>query len=134
LKYLLDTSTCIGLINDKYPVRSRLTRAERSGGEFYISAVSVFELSREIGKGSPDPEAQLLEAFLSGPVTILALEEEDARAASYVESALRNDVKTEASDALIAGQALARKMVLVRVGTSTVVGVKGLNSQDWGKP
>src|SRR5580698_5582869 len=113
MRYLLDTSTCIGLINDKYPVRIRLARAQRSGGEFFVSVVSVFELSRDLSKGSGDKDAQLLETFLSGPVTVLPLEEEDARAASYVESALEGSTTSEISYALIAGQALARRMIFV---------------------
>jgi predicted nucleic acid-binding protein len=132
LKYLLDTATCIGLINGKYPVRARLTRAQESGGEFFVSAVSIFELSRELGKGTGD--SHLLETFLSGPVTVLALEAEDARAASYIEGALNGTGPADSSEALIAGQALARGMVLVGVGATALSQVKGLASQDWGKP
>lgn len=132
MKYLLDTATCIGLINGKYPVRARLTRAQESGGEFFVSAVSIFELSRELGKGTGD--SHLLETFLSGPVTVLALEAEDARAASYIEGALNGTGPADSSEALIAGQALARGMVLVGVGATALSQVKGLASQDWGKP
>ena len=132
MKYLLDTATCIGLINSKYPVRARLTRAQESGGEFFVSAVSIFELSRELGKGTGD--SHLLETFLSGPVTVLALEAEDARAASYIEGALNGTGPADSSEALIAGQALARGMVLVGVGATALSLVKGLASQDWGKP
>jgi len=134
VKYLLDTATCICLINDKYPVRSRLNRAQQSGGEFFVSAISVFELSRELARGAEDKDGQLLEAFLSGPVAVLAVEEQDARAASYIEVALDGAMTTDAKAALVAGQALARKMVLVGVGTSALSQVKGLTSQDWGKP
>jgi predicted nucleic acid-binding protein len=132
LKYLLDTATCIGLINGKYPVRARLTRAQESGGDFFVSAVSIFELSRELGKGTGD--SHLLETFLSGPVTVLALEAEDARAASYIEGALNGTGPPDSSEALIAGQALARGMVLVGIGATALSQVKGLASQDWGKP
>jgi tRNA(fMet)-specific endonuclease VapC len=132
LQYLLDTATCIGLINDRYPVRSRLNRAQRSGGEFFVSTVSIFELSRELGKEAGD--SQLLETFLAGPVGILALEEEDARAASYIEGALNGTGPSGSSEALIAGQALARRMVLVGVGATALSQIKGLASQDWGKP
>lgn len=134
MQYLLDTSTCLSLINDKYPVRARLTRAQRSGGKFFVSAVSVFELSRELAKGTGDGDAQLLETFLSGPVAVLALEEADARAASYIEGALNGASPADSSEALVAGQALARRMVLVGVGASAMSRVKGLSSQDWGKP
>jgi predicted nucleic acid-binding protein len=133
MRYLLDTSTCIGLINDKYPVRIRLARAQRSGGEFFVSVVSVFELSRDLSKGSGDKDAQLLETFVSGPVTVLPLEEEDARAASYVESALEGSTTSEISYALIAGQALARRMIFVGVGASQMLEIKGLTRQDWGE-
>lgn len=132
MKYLLDTATCIGLINDKYPVRARLNRAQRGGGEFFVSTVSIFELSRELGKESGD--SQVLETFLSGPVGILALEEEDARAASYIEGALNGAGPSGSSEALVAGQALARRMVLVGVGATALSQVKGLSCQDWGKP
>jgi predicted nucleic acid-binding protein len=115
-------------------VRARLTRAKRDGGEFFVSAVSVFELSRELSMGTGDTEAQLLETFLSGPVTVLALEEQDARAASYIEAALDDPSHADSSKALVAGQALARQMVLVGVEAPQMVRVKGLTSQDWGKP
>jgi tRNA(fMet)-specific endonuclease VapC len=132
LRYLLDTATCIGLINGKYPVRARLTGALESGGEFFVSAVSIFELSRELGKGTGD--SHLLETFLSGPVAVLALDAEDARAASYIEGALNGTGPANTSEALIAGQALARGMVLVGIGATALSQIKGLASQDWGKP
>ena len=132
MRYLLDTATCIGLINGRYPVRARLTRAQDSGGEFFVSAVSIFELSRDLGKGTGD--SQLLETFLAGPVVVLALEEKDARAANYIEGALNGAGPADSSEALIAGQALARNMVLVGIGATALSQIKGLASQDWGKP
>lgn len=132
MQYLLDTATCIGLINDRHPVRSHLSRAQQSGGEFFVSAVSIFELSRELGKGTGD--SHLLETFLSGPVAVLALDAKDARAASYIEGALNGTGPADSSEALIAGQALARSMVLVGIGATALSQVKGLASQDWGKP
>jgi predicted nucleic acid-binding protein len=134
LKYLLDTSTCIALIQDKYPVRTRLTRAMRSGGECFVSAVSVFELSRQFAKGPSDADGQLLATFLSGPVVVLALEQDDARAASFIEATWVGATILSSSEMLVAGQALARQMVLVGFGASSLAGVQGLTSQDWGKP
>ena len=135
MKYLLDSSTCLAVIEDRYPVRLRLMRAQHSGGELFVSAVSVFELSRELAGGAGEGHAQLLETFLAGPASVLALEEDDARAAVFIESNLKASSRAlNHTDFLVAGQALARRMTLVNVGASPLGKIKGLACQDWGKP
>jgi tRNA(fMet)-specific endonuclease VapC len=79
--------------------------------------------------------AQRLETFLAGPVTVLAFEDEDSRAAGSIRDELELSGKPMgAYDVLIAGQALARQLTLVTANVSEFSRVKGLLSQDWAKP
>jgi tRNA(fMet)-specific endonuclease VapC len=121
------------VLQGKHPVRERLLRAQRNGGVLYVSAVSVFELSRELARSPAEDHRQLLEAFLAGPAMVLALEETDARAAVFAEATLHGETRLlVASDFLIAGQALARGMTLVGIGPSPLDNVEGLRRENWG--
>ena len=134
MNYLLDTSVCIALINGKpNAVRVRLEKAQALGAGLLVSSVAAFELWYGVGKSSrPEMNARRVEAFLAGPVTLLAFDEEDARVAG----ALRAQLETEgrpigAYDLLIAGQALRRKLTLVTSNVSEFGRVKGLIWENW---
>jgi tRNA(fMet)-specific endonuclease VapC len=79
--------------------------------------------------------AQRLETFLSGPVMVLPFEDEDSRASGSIRAMLEVSGKPiGAYDLLIAGQALARELILVTTNVSEFSRVKGLSWQDWAKP
>ncbi len=78
---------------------------------------------------------QRFEALLSSTVIALPFNNEDSRAAGSIRAALEAAGKPiGAYDYLIAGQALARQLILVTANVSEFSRVKGLSWQDWAKP
>jgi tRNA(fMet)-specific endonuclease VapC len=137
VSYLLDTNACIALINvTSAAVRGRFLRAVSGGAQIYVSSVVAFELWYGVAKSvHRASDTQRLEAFLAGPITLLPLEEEDARVAGSIRAALQaSGTPIGAYDVLIAGQALARQLTLVTANVSEFSRVKGLSWQDWAEP
>ena len=136
MNYLLDTNACIALINRRSSaVRSRFQKAISGGARIYVSSVVTLELWYGVAKSvRQDLNTQRLEAFLAGPIISLPLEEQDARVAGSVRAALQaSGTPIGAYDLLIAGQAMARQLVLVTANVSEFSRVKGLSWQDWAK-
>ena len=136
MTYLLDTNACIALINAKpLSVRARLQKALDGGARAAVSTVAVFELWYGVVKSArPAFNAERVRIFLSGPLTLLPLEEGDARAAGEIRAALEAVGRPMgAYDLLLAGQASHRKFTLVTANTKEFVRVRGLLCEDWAK-
>jgi tRNA(fMet)-specific endonuclease VapC len=134
--YLLDTNVCIALIkNTSSLVRSRLQKASHAGGRVYVSSVVTFELWYGVANSARIAfNTERLETFLSGLVTVLPFNDNDARAAGSIRATLEISGKIIGPyDLLIAGQALARHLTLVTANVSEFSRVKGLCWQDWAK-
>jgi tRNA(fMet)-specific endonuclease VapC len=137
VNYLLDTNACIALINrTSVAVRNRSQKALSHGGQLCVSSVVTFELWYGVAKSVRQVHnAQQLETFLAGPIVLLPLDDEDARIAGSIRTALQaSGTPIGAYDYLIAGQALARQFTLVTANVSEFSRVKGLSWQDWAKP
>jgi tRNA(fMet)-specific endonuclease VapC len=137
VNYLLDTNACVALINrTSVAVRSRFQKALSGGSQIYVSSVVAFELWYGVAKSVHRAfNTQRLEAFLAGPISMLPLDDEDARAAGLIRAVLQaSGTPIGAYDLLIAGQALARQLTLVTVNVTEFSRVKGLSWQDWAKP
>jgi len=136
VNYLLDTTACIALINDKAPaIRTRLQKALAADAKVLVSSVAAFELWYGVAKSArPETNAQLLETFFGGPVSLLAFEPEDAKVAGRVRASLEAVGKPiGAYDLLIAGQALRRQLTLITANRREFGRVKGLEWEDWAK-
>jgi tRNA(fMet)-specific endonuclease VapC len=136
VNYLLDTNACIALINGKpASVRAQFQTAVAAGSQVFVPAMVAFELWYGVAKSSrPESNAQRVETFFAGPVTCLAFEDEDAKAAGSVSAALEVAGRPiGAYDVLIAGQALQRQMTLVTANVAEFSRVAGLVWQDWAK-
>lgn len=137
MNYLLDTNACIALINGTpASVRSHFQKANRGNSQIYVSSVVTFELWYGVAKSTRIAlNTQRLQTFLSGPIGVLPFDDEDAGAAGSIRAALEVLSKPiGAYDVLIAGQALARQLVLVTANVAEFSRVKGLSWQDWAKP
>ena len=137
MNYLLDTNTCIALINGKPDaVRSRLRTAIARRGKVFVSSIVAFELWNGVAKSSqPEANRQRLGAFFAGPIALLGFDEEDAQSAGAIRAALEVLGKPiGAYDLLIAGQAVQRKFTLVTANARKFARVKGLAWQDWSRP
>ncbi|MGB7601783.1 MAG: type II toxin-antitoxin system VapC family toxin [Candidatus Sulfotelmatobacter sp.] len=133
MDYLLDTNACIALINGAPKlVRNRFQKAVR-GSRIYVPSIVTFELWHGVAKSTRVLlNTQRLEIFLSGPVTVLSLEEEDSRVSASIRAELeKSGTPIGAYDVLIAGQALARQLTLITANISKFSRVTGLSWQDW---
>ena len=136
MDYLLDTNACIALINGKpASVRTRFQKAADTDATIYVSSIVSFELWYGVEKSSlKEFNAKRLKTFFSGPITVLAFDDEDARIAGVIRAALEVSGKPiGAYDLLIAGQALRLKLTLVTANISEFARVKGLIWQDWAR-
>ncbi len=137
MNYLLDTNACIALINgEPERVRKRFEQVTTSGTQVFVSSVVTFELWYGVAKSTrAEFSTRRLRTFLAGPVSVLPLEEADARAAGSVRAALEASGKPiGAYDVLIAGQAIHRQLTLVTANVAEFSRVRGLIWQDWAKP
>jgi tRNA(fMet)-specific endonuclease VapC len=132
--YTLDTNACIALINGRPPgVRSRFAQVQQAGNSFAVSTVVLFELRYGVAK-SQDPSASRarLEAFLAGPLEVLAFDIEDAAEAGVCRAALeRAGTPIGAYDVLIAGQARRQGLTVVTANLAEFSRIAGLTLEDW---
>lgn len=137
MDYLLDTNACIALINDNPPeVRARFQVIHESGSRILVSSIAIFELWYGVAKSSRrEFNRKRLEAFLAGPILVLAFEEDDSPVAGSLRAGLEVVGRPiGAYDLLMAGQALRHQLTLVTANVSEFSRVKGLLWQDWAKP
>ena len=136
MRCLLDTNVCIALINETpASVRARFDIEIGKGSTAHVSSVTVFELWYGISKSKRrDFNARILAGFLSGPVNLLAFDEEDARFAGGLRTELESIGRpVGAYDLLIASQALRHEMTLVTANAREFGRIKNLQWQDWTK-
>ena len=136
MTFLLDTNACIALINGKpAAVRARLKKALDGGAQVLVPAVVAFELWYGVEKSTQrQANAQRVEIFFAGPVSLLPFEDEDARVAGRVRAKLEAAGKPMgAYDLLIAGQALRHSLTLVTANAKEFARVSGLLWEDWSK-
>jgi tRNA(fMet)-specific endonuclease VapC len=134
--YLLDTNTCIALINGKpAPVRAHFQRAVAANQKLSVSSIAAFELWYGVAKSTRiQANTQALEAFFAGTLTLLSFEPQDAKAAGQIRAALEASGKPVGSyDLLIAGQALRNELTLVTANVREFSRIKGLKWEDWAK-
>jgi tRNA(fMet)-specific endonuclease VapC len=136
VSYLLDTDTCIAIIEDR-PARARrrLGEAVAAGAAIAVPTVALFELwfgvARSAPTRKPANEARLRE-FLSGPLEVLPFEAGDARLAGQIRETLRAaGTPIGAYDLLIAGQALARGFTVATSNVREFARVNGLSVANW---
>lgn len=136
MSYLLDTNTCIAIINNRpTSARRKLADALAEQAAIAISTVAAFELW--FGVAGNDPSRRLanesrLHEFLAGPLDLLPFEPGDARIAGEIRASLRAaGTPIGAYDVLIAGQALARGLSVVTSNLREFRRVAGLVCIDW---
>ena len=134
MSYLLDTNVCIAVINGRpREVVERFDREALGGAELFVSTISRFELWYGVAKSQQQEFNRIrLEIFLAGSVQLLPFGEDDPLRAGEVRALLEKQGTPVGSfDTLIAGQALARSLVLVTHNVSEFARVPGLQLEDW---
>ena len=131
MKWMLDTDTCIALIN-RQP-RELIKRLQtKAVGDVGISSITLAELRHGVAKSSRrDQNRAALDRFLL-PLDIAAFD--DLAADLY--GTVRADLETAGTpigplDTLIAGHAVSLNVVLVTHNVAEFRRVTGLRLEDW---
>jgi tRNA(fMet)-specific endonuclease VapC len=136
IEYSLDTNACIALLNgSSAPLRTMVTEALGEGSVLCVSTVVLHELWFGAAKSArPAHNAARIQAFLSGPVHVMAFDEADAHAAGEVRARLqRAGTPIGAYDTMIAGQALRRGLTVITADADDFGRVADLMWEDWAR-
>ena len=129
MRYLLDTNACIALLNGSSP--SLVDRVRRhTSSEFGLPAPVTYELYYGAFKSKyTNRNLELLDLIA---FEVVPFDATDARAAGAVRANLEAIGQPIGPlDILIAGQALARRLILVTANTQEFIRVEGLHCEDW---
>jgi len=129
MRYLLDANAVIALLNDKTSKTAQRARRERVG-DVAVSAIVAHEVF--YGAFKSRRAAQNLALVDALQFVVLEFDKEDARQAGEVRALLASKgTPIGPYDVLIAGQAVARDMILVTHNTQEFGRVMGLQIEDW---
>jgi len=129
MRYLLDANVVIALLKDTTSATARRVRRERIG-DIAISAV----VSHELFYGAFKSRRRIQNVAVIDALRFVVLEfdKEDARQAGEIRALLASEgTPIGPYDVLIAGQAVARDMILVTQNTREFERVPGLRFEDW---
>ena len=129
MRFLLDTNACIALLNQTSQALATRMR-ERLPSDIGLPAPVVFELY--YGAYKSKQTVRNLELLDRMAFETVPFDAGDARAAGAVRSQLEAAGRPIGPyDLLIAGQALARGLILVTANTREFQRVSGLDCEDW---
>lgn len=129
MRYLLDANTVIALLNDTASKPAQRARRERPG-DMAMSAIVAHELFYGAFKSRRATHNVALVDALQ--FVVLEFDKEDARQAGEVRAVLAiKGTPIGPYDVLIAGQAVARNLILVTHNTNEFGRVPGLRLDDW---
>lgn len=131
MKYLLDTNTCIYLLNGRHPELAKKL-ASVSATEVGVSSVAWFELMFGAAKSTQRSEVEQRLRTFARQIEVVPLDAAASEAAAVVRAELEQAGKPIGSfDTLIAGHALARTATLVTHNIREFKRVRGLRTTDW---
>ncbi len=129
-RYLLDTNTCIAVMRSHPLAVQRL--AAVAPGDCAISSVTAYELYTGVEKCAKPAQERSKVELLRTTVWEMPFDPDAAREAARVRALLESRGKVIGPyDILLAGQALARSLVLVRANTREFSRVPGLTLENW---
>ena len=129
MRYLLDTNVVIALLNDVASKVAQRARHEQPR-DIAISAIVVHELYYGAFKSRRvERNLAIIDAL---QLAVIEFDREDARQAGAIRAQLAAQGTPIGSyDALIAGQALARNLVLITNNLREFGRIPGLQLEDW---
>jgi tRNA(fMet)-specific endonuclease VapC len=130
----LDRNAAMALINrSSQSVRIRMAAAIERQEQVTLPVISLFELRFGASKSRNAPRAAArLAEFLSGPLTVLPFEQDDAEEAGGIRAYLESlGTPIGPYDVLIAAQARRRDAILVTSNTREFIRVPRLKVEDW---
>jgi tRNA(fMet)-specific endonuclease VapC len=129
-RYLLDTNTCIYIINRR-PLQVFERFAGLRFGEIAISSITGAELAYGVAKSGSQRNQQALDKFLS-PLEILSFDEAAMRCYGALRSRLeRRGTPIGSLDSLIAAHALSLGATLVSNNLREFQRIEGLALENW---
>lgn len=129
MRYLLDANAIIALLNDK-DSHLALRARQYKPGDIGISAIVSHELFYGAFKSQRAARNVVLVDSLQ--FEIMDFDKEDSRQAGEIRAALAvKGTPIGPYDVLIAGQAMARNLILVTHNTNEFGRVEGLQIEDW---
>ncbi len=132
--YLLDTNAVIAILKgEPAAVRTRLRRVAPKATAIAVSSIVLFELWYGVARSKRQREnTERLRIFLSGAISVIPFDADDAATAGEIRAALEAAGKPIGPyDLLIAAQALRHRATLVTANVSEFSRVRGLAWQDW---
>ncbi len=131
-RYLLDANAVIALLNNSNSSLARRARLHKPG-DIAISAIVAHELF--YGAFKSKRRQHNIDLIDGLRFLVLDFDKEDARQAGELRAALAvKGTPVGPYDVLIAGQAKARKMILVTSNSNEFKRVPGLRIEDWQSP
>ena len=132
MRFLLDTDTCIDALKGHPAVLKSLLSKSRA--DVAVSVITEAELRTGAAKSSASARTlQLVENFLR-PLGLVDFQSGDAKSYAQIRARLERLGKPIGPfDTLIAGQAVARKLVLVSNNEREFGRVPGLRLENWTK-
>lgn len=128
-RYLLDANAVIDLLNDTGSDAARRLRQQQPN-DVAIPAIVAHELF--YGAFRSRRAAQNVALIDALQLAVLEFDKEDARQAGAIRAMLASQgTPIGPYDVLIAGQAVARKLILVTHNTQEFERVPGLRFEDW---
>jgi tRNA(fMet)-specific endonuclease VapC len=129
MRFLLDAKAVIALLNDASSRAAQRARRQRPS-DVAISAIVVHELF--FGAFKSRRATQNVAVIDALQFAVLEFDREDARRAGEIRALLASKGSTIGPyDVLIAGQAVARDMIMVTNNTNEFGRVPGLRIEDW---
>ena len=131
LRYLLDTNLCIRVLRDRAPALRVRFNKEADG--LSISTIVLTELLHGAAKSArPDSNRRAVENF-AARLEVLPYDAAAAHHAADIRAALERKGRPIGSyEALIAGHARSRGLVVVTGNRGEFDRVDGLRCEDWG--
>jgi tRNA(fMet)-specific endonuclease VapC len=131
VKYLLDTNTCIYVINRKPPSAVRHIRS-RNPDDIAISTITIAELQYGVSRSQfADRNRIALLEFLV-PFIIIDFDQSAAAVYGIIRASLeKRGTPVGPMDLLIAAQALSEKLILITNNEKEFRRIEGLKIENW---
>ena len=131
MKYLLDTNTCIQLLNDRTADVRRRFFSQPPGDLAVCSIVKAELLYGAWRSGRPPANLQRLETFFE-PLRSLPFDDECAATYGRIRASLAmRGLSIGANDLLTAATGLTHRLIVVTHNLREFERVEGLQTEDW---
>lgn len=131
MKYLLDTNTCIYIINKKPPSAINHIRSKQPD-EVSVSTITIAELEYGVYRSKHADQNRIASLEFLVPFAILDFDHRAAAVYGSIRATLeRKGTPIGPMDLLLAAQAMSQQLILVTNNEREFRRVAGLNIENW---